>query len=105
MPINFDDKKNLGYSFPDFHYSLVSQSIVEETINAKSNALDENLSLLNRCFLSKHLEVLKIVGEHVMEASLDRQYLSYYETWYKTVLLSRKINVENITDKARIENL
>jgi hypothetical protein len=29
----------------------------------------------------------------------------YYETWYKSVLLSRKIKTENITDQDRIDKL
>jgi hypothetical protein len=55
--------------------------------------------MLGTAFLSKDLDVLTFISEHVIEIPVSLQYLLYYETWYKSVLLSRKIKTENIKDQ------
>ena len=77
----------------------IAQSILEETLNAKSLALDENTTKLQYGFLAFDLDILRMVGSHVMEVPLELQYTLYFEVWYKSILLSRKIKTENITDK------
>jgi hypothetical protein len=45
--------------------------------------------------LAFDLDILTTIGEHVSELSLQGQYLFYFETWYKSLLLTRKIKEEN----------
>jgi hypothetical protein len=61
--------------------------------------------MLGTAFLSKDLDVLTFICEHVIEVPISLQYLLYYETWYKSVLLSRKIKTEHIEDQQRIDKL
>ncbi len=61
--------------------------------------------MLCTAFLSNDLDILTFVSEHVIEIPVPLQYLLYYETWYKSVLLSRKIKTENIEDQKRIDKL
>ena len=61
--------------------------------------------MLSTAFLRFDLDILTFISEHVMEIPVSLQYLLYYETWYKSVLLSRKINSENIEDEKRIDKL
>jgi hypothetical protein len=99
--------ENNSYSF--IHKSIyeffIAQSIIQETLKAKLQAIDENKTMLGTAFLSNDLDVLSFVSEHVIEIPVSLQYLLYYETWYKSVLLSRKIKTENIKDQQRIDKL
>ncbi len=61
--------------------------------------------MLGTAFLRNDLDVLTFVSEHVIEISVSLQYILYYETWYKSVLLSRKIKTENIKDQQGIDKL
>jgi hypothetical protein len=61
--------------------------------------------MLGTAFLRNDLDVLTFVSEHVIDAPVSLQYLLYYEIWYKSVLLSRKIRIENIEDQERIDKL
>ena len=55
--------------------------------------------MLKHGFLAFDLDILRMVGEHVNEIPVELQYIQYFEVWYKSVLLSRKIKQEKITDK------
>ncbi len=93
--------ENNSYSF--IHKSIyeffISQSIIQETLKVQLKPIDENKTMLGTAFLSKDLDVLTFISEHVIEIPVSLQYLLYYETWYKSVLLSRKIKTENIKDQ------
>ncbi len=99
--------ENNSYCF--IHKSIyeffIAQSIIQETLKAKFQAIDENKTMLCTAFLTNDLDILAFVSEHVIEAPVSLQYLLYYETWYKSVLLSRKIKTENIKDQQRIDKL
>jgi hypothetical protein len=45
------------------------------------------------------MDILSLVAEHVMEMSLELQHSLFYETWYRSVLLTRKIRKDNINDE------
>jgi hypothetical protein len=40
-----------------------------------------------------------MLGEYLSELKLDEQYLFYCESWYKSLLLTRRIKQNNITDE------
>jgi hypothetical protein len=46
-----------------------------------------------------------MLAEHLSELKLDEQYLFYCETWYKSLLLTRSIKQENISDEKEILKL
>jgi hypothetical protein len=50
-----------------------------------------NTTKLSVGFLAFDLDILCMLGEHLSELKLDEQYLFYSETWYKSLLLTRKI--------------
>jgi hypothetical protein len=54
--------------------------------------------MLSTAFLRFDLDILSLVSEHVMELPIISQYLLFFETWYKSVLLTRKIKSEKISD-------
>jgi hypothetical protein len=54
--------------------------------------------MLSTAFLRFNIDILILVSEHVMELPLTLQYLLFFETWYKSVLLTRKIKNEKIED-------
>jgi hypothetical protein len=74
-------------------------------LNAKSEPIDEITTLLGTAFLRFDLDILSLVSEHVMELPLTLQYSLFFETWYKSVLLTRKIKSEKIRDQERINRL
>ncbi len=61
--------------------------------------------MLSTAFLKFDLDILTFISEHVMEMPLNFQYLLFFETWYRSVLLTRKIKTENITDQDTINRL
>ncbi len=63
-------------------------------MNAKQQAIDKNKTLIKTAFLVLDLDILNLVAEHVMAMPLEQQYSLFFETWYKSVLLTR--NVKNI---------
>jgi hypothetical protein len=65
---------------------------------AKCEPIDERTTLLGTTFLRFDLDILTLVSEYVMELPLTLQYLLFFETWYKSVLLTRKIKSENISN-------
>ncbi len=68
-------------------------------MNAKCESIDERTTLLSTAFLRFDLDILSLVSEHVMELPLTLQYLLFFETWYKSVLLTRKIKSKRISYK------
>jgi hypothetical protein len=54
--------------------------------------------MMGVAFLRFDLDILSLLSEHVMEIPLDLQYLLFFETWYRSVLMTRKIKSEKITD-------
>jgi hypothetical protein len=54
--------------------------------------------MLGTAFLRFNLDILSLISEHVMELPLTLQYSLFFETWYKSVLLTRKIKSEKIKD-------
>jgi hypothetical protein len=61
--------------------------------------------MLNTAFLRFDLDILTFISEHVMEMPLNDQHLLFFETWYRSVLLTKKIKIEKITDLDRINKL
>ncbi len=74
-------------------------------MNVKCEPIDERTTLLGTAFLRFDLDILSLVSEHVMELPLTLNYLLFFETWYKSVLLTRKIKSEKIRDSERINRL
>jgi hypothetical protein len=60
-------------------------------LQAKSKAIDENRTMLSLAYLRFDLDILALVTEHVMHLPVNEQYLLYFETWYRSVILARKI--------------
>lgn len=69
----------------------VAQRILEETASARCLELDECKTMLSMGLLRNDLDILSLVAEHVMEVSVELQHLLYYECWYRSVLMTRKI--------------
>ena len=61
--------------------------------------------MLGTAFLRSDLDILSLVSEQVIEMSLDLQYLLFYETWYRSVLLTRQIKTDKLTDQETIAKL
>ena len=61
--------------------------------------------MINSAYLRFDLDVLSLVSEHVMEMALELQYLLFYETWYRSVLLTRRIRRDKLTDLQVINKL
>ncbi len=52
----------------------IAQSIIEETSNAKSQAIEENKTLLSTTYLRFDLDIITLVTEHVMDIPVNKQY-------------------------------
>ncbi len=50
--------------------------------------------MLSIAYLRSDLDILTLVAEQVMVIPLNKQYLLYFETWYKSIILTRKIKKE-----------
>ncbi len=87
-----------SYIHKSVYEFFIAQSIISETFKAKCEPIDERTTLLGTAFLRFDLDILTLVSEHVMELPLTLQYLLFFETWYKSVLLTRKIKSEKIED-------
>ena len=46
-----------------------------------------------------------MIAEHVMELPVEMQYLMFYETWYKSLLLTRAVRTEPDIDQCRAQRL
>ncbi len=60
---------------------------------------------MSTAFLAFDLDIVRMVAEEVMERPVEKQYLLFFETWYKSVLMTRKIKSENITEDERVLRL
>ncbi len=49
----------------------IAQSIIEETLNAKCQSIDENRTMLSTAYLRFDLDILSLVTEHVMDIPLN----------------------------------
>ncbi len=65
--------ENNSYSF--IHKSIyeffIAQSIIQETLKAKLQAIDEHKTMLGTAFLSNDLDALTFVSEHVIETPVS----------------------------------
>ncbi len=57
-------------------------------------AIDEYKTILSIAYLRFDLDILILVTEHVMDIPVTKLYSEYFETWYKSVMLTRKIKTE-----------
>mgnify|MGYP003348129183 CR=1 FL=1 len=58
-------------------------------------------SILGSAYLIDDFESLQLIAQHVSELSLNDQYEHFFECWYRTVLLTRKISELNNTDEQK----
>ena len=78
-----------------YEYYIASR-IIEETKEAALKPIDEAKTLLGEGYLAFDLDILSLVAEHVSEVPLQQQYLWYFETWYNSLLLTRRIKKEGL---------
>jgi hypothetical protein len=90
-PVQSSSENDLSYIHKSFYEFFVAQSIIEETLQSKSQILKIKTTKLNIGFLAFDLDILCMLAEYLSELKLDEQYLFYCETWYKSLLLTRKI--------------
>jgi hypothetical protein len=50
--------------------------------------------MLSTAYLRFDLDILTLVTEHVMDLPVNKQYSFYFETWYRSIILTRKIKKE-----------
>jgi hypothetical protein len=50
--------------------------------------------MLSIAYLRFDLDILTLVVERVMDIPVNKQYLLYFETWYRSIMLTRKIKNE-----------
>jgi hypothetical protein len=83
---------DLSYIHKSFYEFFIAQSLIEETLKqSKLQILEINTTKLSIGFLAFDLDILCMLAENLSELKLDDQYLFYCETWYKSLLLTRKI--------------
>jgi hypothetical protein len=51
--------------------------------------------MLGTAYLRFDLDLLSLVAEHVMQMPLKEQKSIFFDTWYKSVLLTRAIKSNN----------
>ncbi len=69
------ENNSYSYIHKSIYEFFIAQSIIQETLKAKSQAIDENKTMLGTAFLRNDLDVLSFVAEHVIEIPVDLQYL------------------------------
>jgi hypothetical protein len=84
---------------------FIAQSVIEETLQSKSQILEIKSTKLGLSLLAFDLDILHTLAEYLSELKLDEQYLFYCETWYRSLLLTREIKYNNITDEKEILKL
>jgi len=104
-PVQNSSENDLSYIHKSVYEFFVAQSVIEETLQSKLQNLEVKTTKLSLGFLAFDLDILCMLAEHLSELKLDEQYLFYCETWYKTLLLTRKIIQDNITDEKEILKL
>ncbi len=91
-PVQSSSENDLSYIHKYFYEFFVAQSVIEETLQqSKLQILDIKTTKLSLGFLAFDLDILSMLAEHLSELKLDDQYLFYCETWYKSLLLTRRI--------------
>ncbi len=90
-PVLSSFENDLIYIHKSVYEFFIAQSVIEETLQSKSQILEIKTTKLSIGFLGFDLDILCMLGEHLSELKLDEQYLFYSETWYKSLLLTRKI--------------
>ncbi len=104
-PVQSSSGNDLIYIHKSVYEFFVAQSVIEETLQSKFQALEIKTTKLGLGFLAFNLDILCMLAEHLSELKLDKQYLFYCETWYKSLLLTREIKKKNITDEKEILKL
>ncbi len=75
---------------------------MEETLAAKQQALNFRTTKFTQGFLVFDLDILGTVGEQLSELNLDLQYSLYCETWYRSILMTKKIRQDNLQDQKEL---
>ncbi len=104
-PVQSSSENDLIYIHKSVYEFFVAKSVIEETLQSKLQILEIKTTKLGLGFLAFDLDILCMLAEHLSELKLDEQYLSYCETWYKSLLVTRKIKQKNITDEKEILKL
>jgi hypothetical protein len=91
-PVESTSENDLSYIHKSVYEFFIAQSVIEETIQqSKLQILETKTTKLGLGFLAFDLDILCMLAEYLSELKLDDQYLSYCETWYKSLLLTRRI--------------
>ncbi len=104
-PVQSTSENDLSYIHKSVYEFFVAQSVIEETLQSKLQTLEIKTTKLGLGFLAFDLDILCMLTEHLSELKLDEQYLFYCETWYKSLLLTREIKYNSITDEKKILKL
>jgi hypothetical protein len=76
-PVHSSSENDLSYIHKSVYEFFVAQSIIEETLQSKLQALEIKTTKLWLGFLAFDLDVLCMLAEHLSELKLDEQYLFY----------------------------
>ncbi len=90
-PVQSSSENDLSYIHKSVYEFFVVQSVIEETLQSKLGILEIKTTKLNIGFLAFDLDILFMFSEHLSELKLDEQYIFYCETWYKSLLMTRRI--------------
>jgi hypothetical protein len=90
-PVQSSSKNHLSYIHKTIYEFFIAQSVIEETLQSKSQILEIKTTKLGLGFLAFDLDILCMLAEHLSELKLDEQYIFYCETWYKSLILTREI--------------
>jgi hypothetical protein len=90
-PVQSSSENNLIYIHKSVYEFFVAQSVIEETLESKLQILEIETTKLSLGFLAFDLDILCMLAEHLSELKLDEQYLFYCETWYRSLLLTKRI--------------
>jgi hypothetical protein len=91
-PVLSSSENDVIYIHKSVYEFFVAQSVIEEALQqSKLQILEMKTTKLSLGFLAFDLDILCILAEHLSELKLDEQYLFYCETWYKSLLLTRRI--------------
>ncbi len=104
-PVQSSCENDLSYVHKSVYEFFIAQSVIEEKLKSKLQSIEIKTTKLGLGFLVFDLDILCTLAEHLSELKLDEQYLFYCETWYKSLLLTKRINQNNITDQKEILKL
>ncbi len=89
------NNKNLfNYLHKSFYEYYIVHSIIEETLNCQFSALDEYETIIGTAFVIFDMDILSLITEHIVEIPVEMQYSLFFEIWYRSVLLTRRIKNE-----------